>query len=451
MDAMRIPILLVLGFTVGVAAAEDQAGTASLGGAILADERIGTHDSASLSWREYRLETRLESKLAENNRAYAELWIRSIGYPAPADAQALASKDSAAPWNLDLREAYFDANGLGGGLFDLRMGRQRIAWGRGDKVNPTDNLNPLDLEDIYDFGRHMGSDAIRVNTLIGPATLTTVWIPGFEPAVLPAGNMAGALISAPATMPGVAVESITQTIMLPALTPGQSSKAGVKLSGNIAGWDLSTSYVYGRDSLPMLTGITLTPGVAAGAVNVDLAMSYPRQRILGADAAGSVAGIGVWGEVAVLFPDSVDMVTDMTALGQGLSREEILTDKPFTRWLLGTDYTFPWNIYLNAQYLQGFVHERGQGALNHYLMASVEWKNDEGTIKVTPLGIGAAVKKLGYIESDYGLAYMPKITWTPADNIELSIGYRRIEGKGTTMFGSLAGQDAALFTGKCSF
>jgi len=43
---------------------------------------------------------------------------------------------------------------------DIRIGRQRIAWGTADKLNPTDNLNPDDLEDIFDFGKHLDSNIV---------------------------------------------------------------------------------------------------------------------------------------------------------------------------------------------------------------------------------------------------------------------------------------------------
>jgi len=58
---------------------------------------------------------------------------------------------------LQLREAYLDLNGLLHSSIDIRIGRQRIAWGSADRLNPSDNLNPQEFEDFWDFGRHTPS------------------------------------------------------------------------------------------------------------------------------------------------------------------------------------------------------------------------------------------------------------------------------------------------------
>ncbi|MCK7509029.1 MAG: hypothetical protein MZV70_36675 [Desulfobacterales bacterium] len=67
------------------------------------------------------------------------------------------------PYNLEIRELYIQLYGFLFDNLDVTSGRQRIVWGTADKLNPTDNLNPLDLEDILDFGRRRGSDAINLN------------------------------------------------------------------------------------------------------------------------------------------------------------------------------------------------------------------------------------------------------------------------------------------------
>src|SRR6266702_3067112 len=66
----------------------------------------------------------------------------------------------------DLLEAYITAHF---GQADLRIGKQIIAWGRADGINPTDNLTPRDFvvllpleEDLhYDRTHVLGADAAR--------------------------------------------------------------------------------------------------------------------------------------------------------------------------------------------------------------------------------------------------------------------------------------------------
>ena len=64
--------------------------------------------------------------------------------------------------------------------------------GTADKLNPTDNVNPYDLEDIWDFGRHLGSDGVQLSVYAGGIQVTAVAIPVFTPVVLPQGKRATA-------------------------------------------------------------------------------------------------------------------------------------------------------------------------------------------------------------------------------------------------------------------
>ena len=51
-----------------------------------------------------------------------------------------------------------------------------------------DNLDPDDLEDPWDFGRHLASDALSLTAWLGEASLQLVALPFFRPARLPGGS-----------------------------------------------------------------------------------------------------------------------------------------------------------------------------------------------------------------------------------------------------------------------
>src|SRR6266849_10483866 len=81
----------------------------------------------------------------------------------------------------DLLEAYITAHF---GQADLRIGKQIIAWGRADGINPTDNLTPrnyrvlLPLEEDQRFG----TTSARLDTYLSQALTLTVFVsPYFEP------------------------------------------------------------------------------------------------------------------------------------------------------------------------------------------------------------------------------------------------------------------------------
>jgi hypothetical protein len=135
------------------------------GGYLQTDNRLRLKGDNDFSWHEYRLDLKTEVKPIEKAHFYSEVWLRSLGFPTVENSADLVSKDKVSPLNLDLREAYVDLYGFLFDNLDLRIGRQRIAWGTADKLNPTDNLNPDDLEDIWDFGRHLGSDGLKASDL----------------------------------------------------------------------------------------------------------------------------------------------------------------------------------------------------------------------------------------------------------------------------------------------
>ena len=66
----------------------------------------------------------------------------------------------------ELREAFVDVRL---GRLDLRAGRQIIAWGRADGVNPTDNLSGQDLTLLVpdDDDRRLGTTAVRASYYVG--------------------------------------------------------------------------------------------------------------------------------------------------------------------------------------------------------------------------------------------------------------------------------------------
>ncbi|MEO0206913.1 MAG: hypothetical protein ABIL22_09610, partial [candidate division WOR-3 bacterium] len=127
------------------------------------DHRILIKEDCPLSFEEYRLNLNPQQNLNDNIKFYGEVWLRSFGLPKIESLDDLFSKNKITPFEIDIREAYIDILKFPLENIDLRIGRQRIAWGTADKINPTDNLNPLDLEDIWDFGRHLGSNGIKID------------------------------------------------------------------------------------------------------------------------------------------------------------------------------------------------------------------------------------------------------------------------------------------------
>ena len=421
------------------------------GGYLQANECLRLKGENDFSWQEYRWDIKAEVKPTTKSHFYGELWLRTWGGSNVGSTSDLTDKDKVSPGNIDLKEAYVDFYGFLFEKLDLRIGKQRIAWGTADKLNQTDNLNPKDLEEIWDFGRHLGSDGLKASYYLGDYTLTAVYIPLFTPAVLPRGDWASVLSPAMELPSGMTLKSRTDVVSLPRNNPEESSTAGLKLSKNLLGYDLSLSYIYGRDDLPMASGISIVPAGASGEVDITSELIYPRRRILGADLAGTVAKVGIWAEAAVVFPDRVTMVTDLSAFGLGIQETTVLDDDPYAKYVVGGDYTFKNGIYVNGQYLHGFIHERGKGNLEDYVMFRMERKFLEEKLKIAPIGGGVEIKDTDDIKNNYAVIYSPEISYKPVDNAEITLGLRMFEGKNTTTFGKVKDNNEMCLKAEYSF
>ncbi len=449
---LLLVVFLLLCISYPLTAQESYNSGIAWNGYLQADNRLTFEDDFDLSWHEYRLDLKAEVDPFEDAHFYSEFWLSTCDYPWEfpeiQTSSDLMDKDNFSPWSMDLREAYVDLYGFLFENLDLRIGRQRIAWGTADKLNPTDNLNPDDLEDIWDFGRHLGSDGLKASCYLGDLTLTIVYIPIFTPAVLPGGDMASAL-SPPLELPtGLTLGSQTDTIIMPENNLMEGATVGVKSSMYLLGYDISLSYLYGRDDLVVARKVTLT-----GAPVVDIAseLVFPRMHIAGMDAAGDIFGVGVWAEAAVFFPEEIPLTTDSTAAGGGIEESIALSDEPYVKYVVGLDYTFKNGIYINGQYLHGFIHERETENLEDYFMFGMEWKLLNDRLKIIPISGGVEIKDFNDIENNYALILAPEITYYPVDNAEIAIGFRWLEGKDSTAFGRVKDNDELYLKAKYSF
>lgn len=420
-------------------------------GYLQTDNRLKLGEKNDFYWQEYRLDLQTEVKPVEKARFYSEVWLRSWGMPTIQNSSDLTDKNKVSTWGLDIREAYVDFYGFLFNNLDIRIGRQRITWGTGDKINPTDNLNPYDLEVPWEFGDRLGSNGIKASYYLKGFTFTGVFVPIFTPAVLPKGDMASALTPSMILPSGLTLRNLSDTVILPKNIPQESSISGIKVTRNIFGYDFSLSYVYGRDFLPLAKKVTLTSATVVGTIDISSELIYPKMQIAGIDMAGAIGDVGIWAEAAVFFPEKIEMITDLSALGMGTQTSVALDDKPFVRYVIGTDYTFKNGFYFNLQYVHGFFHERGQGNLEDYLMTAVEWKSSDEKLKITPLGIGAEIKDFKDIENNYALILSPEISYRPVDSGEITLGARLVDGKDTTTFGKLKDSDELYLRTKYSF
>ena len=424
-----------------------------LGGDLETYNRYWVHaDSGRWTWNENRLQLQLEANPAENLHLYGELRLRAFGFPRITGISDLQrqQKDRVYPWALEIREAYADLYDFLVPGLDLRLGRQVIAWGTADKINPTSNLSPYDYEDFFDFGAKLGVNALRAIYTRDPWSLEVDVVPVFTPATLPPAEWSGAMMPlAPSQLPPLTVLRNTHFAVATPEPTAENTQVGVKLGTTLADWDLSVSYYRGFDGLPLADTIRFVPVDTTLLSDLEAHLVYPRIQVFGADLAGSFRSVGLWAEGALVVPETFVQV--IYPAWQPLLVKDTLLKKPYLKFVLGGDYTFKNGLYVNAQYIHGFLHERGPDSLRDYFVVRLEKRFHNDEVTLAPLTFAAEVADWDAPGDHYGYAWIPELKYAPTDNLEIRLGAFVLDGKPGTLFGRMKTHDEVFLRIKVSF
>lgn len=323
----------------------------------------------------------------------------------------LATQQMLTPFHLESDAAYIALNDVLPNL-DIKIGRQTLVWGTADKFNPTNNINPDDLEDRPLFTEPIGNQMIVVDyaPLADKLWFQGVYVPIFYPALLPP-SAAAALKDPQAPVPYASqsdldkigelqsllsvspmlVPTVTTTVKVPRarFSNGQSA---IKLGTSLGGVDMSFSYFNGRHDIPtpiLAASGTKDPREGSGAeccYTSHVTLIYPRMQVIGADFTTQVPfldDMGLWGEGALFipqphelrieFPINVDVTPDDGMANPVRELEGVTIRKtPFIKATAGLDYSFGEHVYLQGQYLRGFIDEFGAGHIGNYVVGGAD-------------------------------------------------------------------------------
>ncbi len=330
----------------------------------------------------------------------------------------------------ELREAFVD---LRFGRLDVRAGRQIIAWGRADGLNPTDNLTGEDLTLLApdDDDRRLATTAVRASYYLRDVSVAGLWLPEFR----------GHRFPLPAA-PGVAVVRDRPE------WPGDQWALRVEQTGRAVDW--SVSYFDGRDLTPDL-GVRLSTAMPDS--QPAIAVSHHRVQVLGADMAANLGRIGLRAEGAYVETED------------GAGRDPF-TKNPFLFVVVGGDRTFREYLNVNVQYLYRFVrgHRNGQAGLSPTEAGVAELQGILNS-QVTRVQHGASFRvsykwlretlegecaAAGFIGPD-GLALRPKVTYTVTDHWKVLAGAEIYRGDSSSVFGLLRPNSTAFLEARWSF
>ena len=323
-------------------------------------------------------------------------------------------------FHVESDAAYVALHELAPGL-DVKVGRQIVIWGTADKFNPTNNINPDDLEDRPLFTEPIANQMVVVDyhPLKDKVWFQGVYVPLFYPALLPPSAAAG-LKDPYAEVPFAndadkAKIFHLQDVFLPTnvkylprvnghvIMPDQTlanGQAAAKIGSHLGEIDFSLSYYYGRHDIPLPVEVKSTqvasfdsPGEVAPDgqrywLQSDAYLIYPRMQVIGADFAtqiGFLGNMGLWGEMGLFIPKEerlriemplafgVDVTPDDGVANPVKAVEGISVAKtPFIKATAGVDYTFGKHVYVQAQYLRGFIDEFGSAHVGNYVVGGTD-------------------------------------------------------------------------------
>ncbi len=371
-------------------------------------------------------------------------------------------RDKTDPWSLHLDEAYVSIQGVLWENLDVKIGRMALTWGTADQFNPTDNINARDFTDPLDYTTKVPNEMVEINMYPTDwLTLSVVWVPIFKHSLLPSsanlgfavdydddGNMyaipalpiddtgkqqlaaLGELLGPPSTDGTMDTSNLHfEDILINLRQPSrkiENSQVAAKAQFSVWDLDFSFSYYYGRFSYPVPVSAAAvvdspTPDFQKFNIGILVDVLYPRMHVAGFDFSYSASwlfDIGIFGEMAVIFPEQVNFGLRAYLDGEQVSADihnVNVPDEPFIKATVGWDYTFTSWLYVNTQYVRGFFDEFNDmyGIHNYWVMA-LEFKflDDELQFRI------ANVLNCDDLSDNF----FPQLTWIIVPSVQVIAG-----------------------------
>ena len=369
-------------------------------------------------------------------------------------------------YEVALDEAYLD---IAFEKFDLRIGNQIITWGRTDAINPTDNINALDLTNaiIGDLDeRKLPTFAIKLDYYTGVTIFEAVLIPFFQGnrfdlagsdwAIFNSGvfSQVGGGFFPYAYLLDDASLMLFESRSLEYYTPDpptfspENTQGGVRISSKYRGWDFSLSYLYAFDKIPVVrlsenftdairdnTVLDYLMNISIYDAESFISLDYERYHMVGFDFATTWGKYGFRGEMGIFF-DKFTYTTELTARKHN-----------YVHYVIGVDRTFPKDFYVNLQFMQKIIFDYHQEIIEDEIQNSIilytykNLMNDELIPEIRML----------YNITDGDFFITPKITYKYSGNLEFSLGMNILEGDPLTTFGHYTNNDQVFFEVKYRF
>lgn len=277
----------------------------------------------------------------------------------------------------DISEAYIDYSSS---VWGIRMGQQKIVWGKADEIDITNSVFPKDMTNLFKDDDSLAVKAARFSLSGNMFTVDALVIPFFTETKLPSDVLAN--VGNP-TRPEMKL---------------QNMEYGIKASGYFPLCDVSLYGFYGWEKTPLF-------GYAMG--------EYKRLSMFGADFAIPVGATVLRSETA-FFPGR-EIQSSKKSIMAG---DEISIRHNEVKSLLGIDW-MPGEWTLTAQYYFDFLADRSdkierEDAFEHGATLSVSKTFLNETLELSLSGV------VGF--NNYDSAMKGSVDYSLSDQIGITLG-----------------------------
>lgn len=319
-----------------------------------------------------------------------------------------AASGAAEEWDGRVREAYIDWQE---GAWSLRLGRQVLAWGRADRINPTDNLAPRDFTLLVaeDEDQKLGIDAARVRYELSSSLSGSVLLSRFGAHKTPTGSLPSNTTKA--------------------VKPGGAEWA-VKLD-HTGPLDWSLSYFDGFERLTRYTTVFSSPTA------VVFQGAFERSKALGFDAATALGAWTVRTELA--YTELQPSCTDCAQYKRKVARAVVGADRDFLE-------TSNVNFQVFALRRSSYVDPIAVAAAQRSLAIGLNRLNTEFGKKEWGITLRVAHRALnerltlevsGIADvTNRSAVVRPRLSYSISDNLKWGVGADFFRGKTHSFFGS---------------
>ncbi len=309
-----------------------------------------------------------------------------------------------------VREAYVDVDAE---PFSLRVGRQIIAWGRADRINPTDSLSPRDFTLLVsdDEQQRNGIDAFRLRYAVNPALSLTAVVAKSEADVRPQGALPTNLVLA---------------------EPPRDTEWALKLDHSGSGVDWSVSYFDGLNRAVRYRLAVANPRVPL------FRGDFERMQKLGADFAVAQGAWTFRGEIAHARTQATCAACPSDA-------------RRMTSAVLGGDVDFAETMNFNVQVFtnlkEDFADPAGLTGVREALALGLNRLNADYAARETGLTLRLSDRLLNdklrwEISAVLDLSgnsrvIRPRLSYAVNDHLRLTAGLDHFNGPSQSYFGAL--------------